>query len=321
MSKGIRATDYWRFRGQTLLSQELRRARIGRAQKIRRCTAYFARFLSLVVLVVTLWHLGETSRTLAKDGGSGGGVLRWIELSAWLTVICGWPLTVLFHRVGWFLVLRSYARALQTPTIISPSQVPSSELQAILDTYTATILPLSSPFDPSRAAPLAQLDSEHLPEMPDGATHYVYASDSAWSHDPEHHRQASAGASSGSRVSRALGGALGSAGVWLGAQVWRGVRWLMGAGNNDGEHGRYEEGGKENKADGPATADNGPKRDSDSSTSPFLAISTSAGDDYEVLDDTPPPPPPPKDAFTLERSRGPTIYVRMSDGRLERLDE
>lgn len=65
--------------------------------------------------------------------------------------------------------------------------------------------------------------------MPDHAAHYVYASDSAWSYDPAHHRQASAGASSGSRASRVVGEALEYAGVWLGAQVWRGVGWLLRA--------------------------------------------------------------------------------------------
>ncbi|GAA6053477.1 hypothetical protein NBRC10513_000209 [Rhodotorula toruloides] len=310
-----------------LLLQELHRARISRAQKVRRRTAYFAGFFSLVVLVITLWYLGETSRALARYGGRGRGVLRWIELSAWLTVLCGWPLTVLFLRtrrptlltpvtltsaflsstlhlllafsnlilsliwrgdlglrcswgtdvawtagrkgafcaddsskgwtiaatirllltilivVVWFLLLRSYARALHTPSIISPSQIPSAELQALLDTHTATIVPLSAPFDPSHVAPLAQLDSNHLPEMPDRATHYIHASDSAWSYDPAHHRQASVGASSGSRASRAVAGVLESAGVWLGAQVWRGVGWLVGAGRSGGDLRRDEEKG------------------------------------------------------------------------------
>ncbi|BGP35076.1 hypothetical protein JCM10296v2_006906 [Rhodotorula toruloides] len=286
-----------------LLLQELHRARISRAQKIRRRTAYIAGFFSLVVLVITLWYTGGRCRALAMVGGSGRGVLRWIELSAWLTVLCGWPLTVFFLRTrrptlltpitltsaflsstlhlllafsnliisfvwrgdlglrcswgtdvawtagrkgafctdgswkGW--TIAATIRLLLTILIF----IPSAELQALLDTHTATIVPLSAPFDPSHGAPLARLDSDHLPEMPDRATHYIHASDSAWSYDPAHHRQASVGASSGSRASRAVGGVLESAGVWLGAQVWRGVGWLVGAGRSGGDIRRDEEKG------------------------------------------------------------------------------
>ncbi|EGU11401.1 LigA [Rhodotorula toruloides ATCC 204091] len=391
-----------------LLLQELHRARISRAQKVRRRTAYFAGFFSLVVLVITLWYLGETSRALARYGGRGRGVLRWIELSAWLTVLCGWPLTVLFLRtrrptlltpvtltsaflsstlhlllafsnlilsliwrgdlglrcswgtdvawtagrkgafcaddsskgwtiaatirllltilivVVWFLLLRSYARALHTPSIISPSQIPSAELQALLDTHTATIVPLSAPFDPSHVAPLAQLDSNHLPEMPDRATHYIHASDSAWSYDPAHHRQASVGASSGSRASRAVAGVLESAGVWLGAQVWRGVGWLVVHGPQPrrplpaapADH-DYAALFRDVSPPPSTHGDYASKRSSASSASPLLGQSTAADEVYEFLDDSP-PPPPPKDAFVLERSQGLIVYVRMSDGRLVR---
>ncbi|KAL7341280.1 hypothetical protein BJY59DRAFT_720091 [Rhodotorula toruloides] len=378
-----------------LLLQELHRARISRAQKVRRRTAYFAGFFS-------------SFRALAMDGANGRGVLRWIELSAWLTVLCGWPMTVFFLRtrrptlltpvtltsaflssilhlllafanlilsfvwrgdlglrcswgtdvawtagrkgvfcadgswkgwtfaatirllltilvvVAWFLLLRSYARALHTPSIISPSQIPSAELQALLDTHTATIVPLSSPFDPSHGGPLARLDSNHLPEMPDRATHYIYASDSAWSYDPEHHRQASAGASSGSRASRAVGGTLETAAVWLRAQVWRGVGWLMVLDNQPrrplpaapADH-DYASLFRDVSRPPSARNDHTSNRDSTSSASPLLGRSIPADEDYEVLDDSP-PPPPPKDGFILERSQGPIVYVRMSDGRLVR---
>ncbi|BGO95226.1 hypothetical protein NBRC10512_002984 [Rhodotorula toruloides] len=383
-----------------LLLQELHRARISRAQKTRRPTLLTPVTLTSAFLSSILHLLLAFANLILSFVWRGDLGLRcsWGTDVAWTAgrkgVFCadgswkGWTfaatirlLLTILVVVAWFLLLRSYARALHTPSIISPSQIPSAELQALLDTHTATIVPLSSPFDPSHGGPLARLDSNHLPEMPDRATHYIYASDSAWSYDPEHHRQASAGASSGSRASRAVGGTLETAAVWLRAQVWRGVGWLMGAGRSgadlqrdEEEEGREEEEKDDGDSQGrpgvshaherlphgalhapthptspPTVLDNQPRRplpaapadhdyaslfrdvsrppsarndhtsnrDSTSSASPLLGRSIPADEDYEVLDDSP-PPPPPKDGFILERSQGPIVYVRMSDGRLVR---
>ncbi|GAA6036186.1 hypothetical protein JCM8097_006822 [Rhodosporidiobolus ruineniae] len=81
-----------------LLLQELHRLRISVAQKTRRRTAYFAGGLSLVLLGVTLWFLVETSGSLTRSGGRGRGVMRWVELAMWLTVLGLWVPVFLFLR-------------------------------------------------------------------------------------------------------------------------------------------------------------------------------------------------------------------------------
>ncbi|BGP43253.1 hypothetical protein JCM10450v2_007398 [Rhodotorula kratochvilovae] len=124
--------------------------------------------------------------------------------------------------VVWLVFLRRYHRALYTPSIVSPSQLPSSELRTLLDRHRADIVPLSSTFHPpTLVAPHEHTDD--LPAAPDRRTaFYASVSDGAWSYDPEHGRWAS----SATRESTPPQG--GGVGAWVGAKVWGGIGWLLG---------------------------------------------------------------------------------------------
>ncbi|GAA5878174.1 hypothetical protein JCM16303_002870 [Sporobolomyces ruberrimus] len=75
-----------------LLLQELHRARISTAQKRRRRIGYFAGVTTLVFFGLDFWLLVATNTSIVRFGGTGRGVLRWIEFSSYLLIL---PLVLL----------------------------------------------------------------------------------------------------------------------------------------------------------------------------------------------------------------------------------
>ncbi|GAA5933891.1 hypothetical protein JCM3775_000316 [Rhodotorula graminis] len=161
-------------------------------------------------------------------GWSGAAVVRLLVTAAFLTI--------------WLVVLRRYHRTLFTPAVVSPSQLPSAELRALLGRHRADIVPLSSAFHPPTIVDPSAVHPDALPHAPDRATaFYASVSDGAWSYDVEHARWGS----SASRASRGAGadvagGAGGSASAsgggaaqWLGAKLWGGVAWFLGVPSYD----------------------------------------------------------------------------------------
>ncbi|GAA5891686.1 hypothetical protein JCM8208_007368 [Rhodotorula glutinis] len=175
------------------------------------------------------WTSGDKGDYCEGEGWKGwsvAAVVRLLVTSAFLMV--------------WLYVLRRYHRTLFTPSVVSPSQLPSAELRALLERHRADIVPLSSAFHPPTIVDPSTLHPDDLPHAPDRATaFYASVSDGAWSYDVEHARWGS----SASRASH-RGGAEGGAGAggsasgggaaqWLGAKLWGGVGWLLGVPSYD----------------------------------------------------------------------------------------
>ncbi|GAA6018693.1 hypothetical protein JCM11491_001265 [Sporobolomyces phaffii] len=81
-----------------LLLQELHRARIATAQRRRRRTGYFAGLMSLLVFAFDLWLMVATIVSLARFGGAGRGVLRWIEFTCHLASLSLVAVIIAFLR-------------------------------------------------------------------------------------------------------------------------------------------------------------------------------------------------------------------------------
>ncbi|GAA6015514.1 hypothetical protein JCM10207_008620 [Rhodosporidiobolus poonsookiae] len=207
-----------------LVVEELHRLRLSLSQRRRRRAAYSAGALSLAELLATLWVLVETAAALIEEGGKGRGVVRWVQLASWLTVVVGWVPVFALLKTLWLLSLRRYNLFLHTPLIVSPSALPSSELRALLERHRADIVPLPSSSSGAPFAPhLSRADD--LPLFPERAAHYALVSEgeqsAMWSYrGSEHSRFPSAGS--------AGAGAAGGVATWVGAKVLGGVRWLFG---------------------------------------------------------------------------------------------
>ncbi|TNY19500.1 hypothetical protein DMC30DRAFT_353784 [Rhodotorula diobovata] len=244
--------------------------------------------------------------------------------------------TVAFLSV-WLVFLRRYHRALLVPSIVSPSQLPSAELRALLERHRADIVPLSSPLptlvDPSASPPHA----DDLPHAPDRATaFYASVSDGAWSYDAAHARWGSSGTRASERAEPGAGGA-GGAAQWLGAKLWGGFGWLLGHGHDYGS--LFS--GLRRPASFASSLSPSSKRLSAGSSAPLLdpdqslpaserPLPSPPNDTRRPSRDLPAPPLPPKDADgpsaaappsstgSSGSTRGAIVYVRMSDGRLVR---
>lgn len=83
-----------------LLLQELHRARISTAQKRRRRIGYFAGVTTLVFFGLDFWLLVATNTSIVRFGGTGRGVLRWIEFSSYLLILPLVLLVIGFLRVS-----------------------------------------------------------------------------------------------------------------------------------------------------------------------------------------------------------------------------
>ncbi|GAA5853055.1 hypothetical protein JCM9279_003797 [Rhodotorula babjevae] len=179
--------------------------------------------------IAVAWTSGDKGVYCEGNGWKGwsvAAVVRLLVTAAFLTL--------------WLYVLRRYHRALFTPAVVSPSQVPSAELRALLERHRADIVPLSSAFHPPTIVDPSTLHPDDLPHAPDRATaFYASVSDGAWSYDVEHarwgssasHASRSAGADGGAGASASASG--GGAAQWLGAKLWGGVGWLLGVPSYD----------------------------------------------------------------------------------------
>lgn len=127
-------------------------------------------------------------------------------------------------QLAWLVSLRRYGLALLTPSIISPRQLPSSELASLLERHRARLIPLDRAVPPATLSvpPARIFDPGRLPAMPDRAAYYVEASNGAWSYSSAQHGAYGGGTAAGAP------GASGGVAAWVGGKLWSGMGWLMG---------------------------------------------------------------------------------------------
>ncbi|GAA6006095.1 uncharacterized protein JCM10292_006547 [Rhodotorula paludigena] len=159
------------------------------------------------------WLIAEKGDACLAEGWKGWSIAAAVRLI--LTV----PVSL-----AWLVSLRRYSLALVTASIISPTQVPSSELASLLERHRARLIPLDRAVPPATSSvpPARIFDPDRLPAMPDRAAYYAEASDGAWSYSSARH-----GARAADTAADAPG-ASGGVAAWVGAKLWTGMGWLMG---------------------------------------------------------------------------------------------